>query len=556
MRWITMIALTLLLLLRANAQLAPGPLSEAHASLEGVQNCTLCHELGKAVSNRLCLECHQELSTRIQQNRGFHALSVPRDTSCASCHSEHNGRAFQLIYWGKQGQESFDHALTGHVLTGKHAEQDCRSCHKPEWLSRELKADTSLSIENSFLGLSINCTTCHADEHQGQMDQDCSLCHTQEAWRPTSFSHDSTDFPLTGKHAGASCDACHERRDDLQPAGVLQDAAASKGWHLVYKRQQSTSCVACHDDVHKGRLGQDCSKCHTTSGWQGAATDFDHDISGFVLLGKHQELECGACHKREMHTDWKGNGCTDCHADAHCGQFNDAVGHTDCSLCHDQQSFAQHHFSLQRHQQCDMPLVGAHAAVPCTACHKRKADEDCLNYRPVHDDCDKCHVDPHGGQAQNWFVTGCTTCHETGNWSPKGFDHSDTRFPLTNKHLEVACGACHVGEDWQGQQFVPLRRVPRNCSACHDDVHGGQFASQGFTDCSRCHNTTGWENNTFDHNRQTRFMLDGGHADLECSVCHKVEVFADGQQRVRYRATPRDCRACHGNIVPQEEEDE
>jgi hypothetical protein len=60
------------------------------------------------------------------------------------------------------------------------------------------------------------------------------------------------------------------------------------------------------------------------------------------------------------------------------------------------------------------------------------------------------------------------------------FDHSRTRFPLTGKHVKVACESCHTRQ---------LEGTPRECIACHkkDDIHRGRRPS-----CGSCHTTIDW----------------------------------------------------------------
>jgi len=41
--------------------LSPGPLSQAHANIDGDNDCGKCHESGKQVVARLCLDCHKDL---------------------------------------------------------------------------------------------------------------------------------------------------------------------------------------------------------------------------------------------------------------------------------------------------------------------------------------------------------------------------------------------------------------------------------------------------------------------------------------------------------------
>ena len=58
-------AIILLWECNAFAQISPGDLSKAHASLEGVSNCTKCHTVGKKVTSEKCLDCHKEINLSI-----------------------------------------------------------------------------------------------------------------------------------------------------------------------------------------------------------------------------------------------------------------------------------------------------------------------------------------------------------------------------------------------------------------------------------------------------------------------------------------------------------
>ena len=52
------------------AQLSPGDLTKAHANLEGLSNCTKCHELGDKVTNTKCLDCHKDINSLISKKYG------------------------------------------------------------------------------------------------------------------------------------------------------------------------------------------------------------------------------------------------------------------------------------------------------------------------------------------------------------------------------------------------------------------------------------------------------------------------------------------------------
>ena len=66
--------------------------------------------------------------------------------------------------------------------------------------------------------------------------------------------------------------------------------------------------------------------------------------------------------------------------------------------------------------------------------------------------------------------------------SSRHFDHSKTKFPLLGKHAPLACDKCHKTADFK----APVAHV--QCKACHQDIHGGQFAARADGgDCAGCH---------------------------------------------------------------------
>ena len=160
--------------------LSPGPLSRAHASLEGVDKCQKCHEPGRKITPDLCLSCHKPVADRIRLKKGVHR-EVTGD--CAACHVEHAGADAELRPFDPK---SFDHATeTGFPLDGRHAAiaRDCAKCHKTR----------------SFLALTPACTTCHTDIHKPSLGADCRVCHStavpfKEA--RSRFDHSKAAFQL------------------------------------------------------------------------------------------------------------------------------------------------------------------------------------------------------------------------------------------------------------------------------------------------------------------------------------------------------------------------
>ncbi|RLD26545.1 MAG: hypothetical protein DRI70_05510 [Bacteroidetes bacterium] len=176
------------------SQISPGDLSTSHANIEGMSKCTLCHDIGKKVSNKKCLECHKEIQSLLDRNDGYHSNSGVVNKDCFECHSDHHGRNFEMVRFD---ENNFNHNLTGYVLEGQHKVVDCKECHSPKFISsRDIK-----KRRNTFLGLDQKCLSCHNDFHQKTLSNDCMACHNMDSFKPVlNFDHDNTDYPLLGKH--------------------------------------------------------------------------------------------------------------------------------------------------------------------------------------------------------------------------------------------------------------------------------------------------------------------------------------------------------------------
>ncbi len=145
--------------------------------------------------------------------------------------------------------------------------------------------------------------------------------------------------------------------------------------------------------------------------------------------------------------------------------------------------------------------------------------------------------------------TGCEVCHSTETWSDlRRFDHASTKFPLLGAHRAVACMDCHKPPNLETKlRNVDFRAAPMKCEACHQDIHGGQFARAGQpTACASCHDSGRWKPSLFDHETRTTFPLKGAHRNVRCDGCHKSIRLVAGKQVLLYKPTPTACVDCHG----------
>jgi hypothetical protein len=554
----------LLSAMQSVAQLSPGDLSKFHASLEGLNNCTQCHELRKDVSGLLCLSCHAQLDARIKSGTGYHSSAEVGNTACAKCHAEHYGREFELVHW-KDGIEKYDHSKTGWELIGAHARAACRQCHTQALITAEdVRSLKNLSIERTFLGVGTACLDCHADEHRGQLASNCVACHNQEAWKPAqNFAHDSTKYPLTGKHIETACARCHAGLAIPSPPAegkiVKRD---TPGLYSQYKGLESSNCTPCHRDVHANKFGSDCASCHNTTGFnQVVVQNFDHSKTGYPLVGKHVRVACAKCHVTGKTTDPVSHtACLDCHKDIHRNQFATRKGGTACESCHTVEAFLPARFTIHEHEQSKYPLTGSHLAVPCFACHSEITDKSghaYARFRFADLTCKGCHADVHRGQLDKFINEGgCEFCHNSDSWHKVTFDHGKTQFPLVGRHESTECMGCHIIEN-PGTDLELIRMSPlaQECALCHKDPHAGQFLVEGneITACKRCHTPVAWKQLLFDHNRDATWALDGAHDDVACNLCHLPAVADDGTSYIRYKPLGSACADCHaGN--PQNKE--
>ena len=511
---------------QATAQISPGELSNVHAYLEGVSNCTKCHDVGNKVTRQKCLACHQIIKTNIAARKGYHASAEVKGKECVVCHNEHHGRNFQIIRFDKK---NFVHSKTGFELKGVHAHQDCSACHKTKFIK-----DARLKTKPStYMGLNKSCLNCHEDYHHGSMSSKCDNCHSFETFKnATGFNHNTTRFPLLGSHKNVLCEKCHKTEIvNGKPKQIFRGLAFN-------------NCTACHKDVHENKFGQNCKKCHTEESFhaiKGMST-FDHDKTDFKLIGKHRLLACKSCHKRSLTAPIKHDHCNDCHTDYHNRDFAKKGVSPDCNQCHTNNGFTPSTYTIQKHSLTKFPLEGAHLATSCMACHKKDGK---WSFKNMGTKCIDCHKNVHKGFMQDKYIVNndCQTCHNVTSWKTITFNHSKTKFKLDGAHAKIACSECHYVKNQKGVVVQKFTGLSMECESCHKNSHVGQFDVNGKTECTRCHTTEDWAKTKYDHNT-SRFKLDGAHATAKCNECHKPVTDEKGKY-VQYKFKSIECSNCH-----------
>jgi ferredoxin len=213
-------------------------------------------------------------------------------------------------------------------------------------------------------------------------------------------------------------------------------------------------------------------------------------------------------------------------------------------------------------------------SVPCASCHGPYPGTPAKFKGLTFGKCGDCHDDAHVGQLSDdngKHAPDCAACHDVNSFTPPHFEteqHAKTKFPLTGAHQAAACVGCHPIDEALAA-LVPasvhakLRRerrpevvslavlhpekAPGLCSACHADVHQGQFAQEmQKEDCAVCHKVTSFTDLRFDHDSQSRFPLTGVHKKAACGSCHvTAKIRPDGPPTVRYKPLALTCGGCH-----------
>jgi hypothetical protein len=384
----------------------------------------------------------------------------------------------------------------------------------------------------------------HAQVVKTRNQSACAECHTEHYGRgfnimpwPKSrdeFEHRKTGWPLEGKHAGLECEKCHQAR-------YVPKAARASLRRRDYNRTYlglPTGCGGCHEDRHAGQLGPDCARCHSQGGWKDV-TRFSHAASKYPLTGRHGQVTCEKCHKREgKNVAYRVpfQDCAPCHQDPHKGAFKQA-----CSQCHNTDTFrGRVELAGFDHGRTRYPLRGKHTEVSCAKCHKSSD----FHVPMAHARCLDCHREEHGPQFRARADGGdCGACHTEEGYKPATYkvaEHKASDFPLTGRHAATPCAKCHPGAG------IAVNYRPRHgaCIDCHPDAHKGQFQNAPWKNgCQLCHGTDAFRPSTFRlaNHQATRYPLAGAHEAVPCGDCHK----AGAQGTALYRFTATDCTVCH-----------
>jgi hypothetical protein len=359
------------------------PFTGAHIPI--ANDCNACHNGNYANTPNTCNACHiSDYNTSL--NPKHTVLNLPTD--CAQCHTtapDWQPATFPIhnSFW---------------PLNGAHAAiaNNCAACHN-----------------GNYNNTPSTCVGCHLPDynqttnpnHQTQQfPTDCTVCHAESSWVPSTFNH-STVYPFTGAHLAIAdnCNICHNGNYTNTPN-------TCNGCHQA---NYNTTTNPNHTTLN---LPTDCAMCHTTvPDWQPATFPIHNNY--WALTGAHAAIanDCAACHNGNYNNT--PSTCFGCHA----AEYNSATNPnhaaagfpTTCQNCHTTTAWDPSTFN---HDQQYFPIYSGK--------HKNEWSQ-----------CVECHTTPN-----NFTAFSCIACHEHDNPTEMAGHHSGISGYQYNS---AACYNCH-----------------------------------------------------------------------------------------------------------------
>jgi hypothetical protein len=355
------------------------PLTGGHQLIES--QCVSCHNGNYTSTPTTCVGCHQ-VDFNNSSNPSHTTLGLSNE--CLTCHTTAPGWTPAL----------FPNHNAYYQIQGAHTSLTCVDCHQGNYTSTP---NTCYGCHQADYTSAVN-----PNHSSNQYPTDCTICHSQNAWAPSTFNHNNY-YPLTGGHVPVAndCVLCHNGNYTNTP----------------------NTCVGCHQSDYNASvnpnhttlsLSTDCVSCHTTApGWNPAL--FPNHNSYWIITGAHTSLDCVDCHNGNYNNT--PNTCYGCHQ----GDYNNTTNPdhqtaqfpTDCTQCHSQTAWSPSTFN---HDAMYFPIYSG----------KHEGEWNL---------CSDCHTN-----SNNYSVFSCLGCHPHNNQAQTNADHNGVS---GYQYLSSACYACH-----------------------------------------------------------------------------------------------------------------
>ena len=216
--------------------------------------------------------------------------------SCTDCHTDYHNR--QFVKNGIAPDCSQCHNVKGFTLFTFTAEQHNTGAFLSRvhiWQFHAMNA--TKNRKNGVSGeIGIDCRDCHADIHKSFIqpkyypDGECKICHTENRWAAINIRSFQDRIQPDGSPSEAGMQGHvilsknQGERISQKFSGFLKNAA-----HVI----PTTITIS----LRKAGVTK-CNDCHETENWK--ASRFDHNKTAFKLDGKHINVACEKCHKKQQ----------------------------------------------------------------------------------------------------------------------------------------------------------------------------------------------------------------------------------------------------------------
>jgi hypothetical protein len=297
-----------------------------------------------------CEACHRPGDATFNQARFDHAAVFPllgphRDQTCAACHTNNVYAGLRRDCVGCH-RADYDRTTTpNHAAAG--FPTTCEDCHR----AADSAFDNGRFDHNAAFALvgrhaQAACTACHRGLYRGT-PRECVGCHRDAYDRTTRPSHAAAGFPVT-------CESCHRPTDPS-----FEGAALNHGvFFPLAGRHAQASCAACHENnVYRG-TPRDCVGCHRS--------DYDHTSSPSHAAAGFS-TSCSDCHRNSDSSWTQGRfdhrfplrgphrtACSSCH------QSSQSYATFTCLTCHERGETDDEHRERAGYRYESLACYGCH----------------------------------------------------------------------------------------------------------------------------------------------------------------------------------------------------
>ena len=306
-------------------------------------------------------------------------------------------------------------------------------------------------------------------------------------------------------------------------------------------------------------------------------SSFNHDKTGFELIGPHERISCDSCHIRGI---FKGipKQCAACHDQG--SQIATSIKPTNhiattgsCEGCHAGNTWAVTGFD---HDSITGSCISCHNGTtttgkPSNHVQSTNTCDDChsqvswiparFDHSAITGSCVSCHngVTARGKSATHINSSNtCDNCHTTVTWTTNRVDHADvvggscitchngqTATGKSANHIATGtvCDDCHSTSAWVPVINFDHDNVTGSCATCHNGIQAIGMSTGHFITslpCETCHRTNSFIPDIYSHGAGSDYP--GDHASAPtCIKCHNAN-----NSSVSWNTSyAPDCAACH-----------